>query len=73
MVEGHIGQHLCSRRKRPDVELTDCAGVNYGLQLVSLVVELNHHFVDRDVFQPVPPVGYMSASGPYREWSSDIN
>ena len=47
----HLGQRQCSRRKQPDVEQAVRGGIDGGVQPVSLVVELDHGFIDRNVIR----------------------
>jgi hypothetical protein len=47
----HFGQRQCSRRKQPHVEQAVRGGIDGGVQPVSLVVELNHGFIDRNVIR----------------------
>jgi hypothetical protein len=47
----HLGQRQCSRRKQPDVEQTVRGGIDGSVQPVSLVVELDHGLIDRDVIR----------------------
>ena len=46
-----LGQRLCSRRKQIDVEQAVSIWIDRSAQPISLVVELNHGFVDRNVIR----------------------
>ena len=49
--EEHLGECLCSRREQADVEQAVRCGIDGSVQPVSLVIELDHSFVKRNVIR----------------------
>jgi hypothetical protein len=47
----HLGERPSSRWKQADVKQTVRGGIDSSIQPVSLVVELDHGFVDRNVIR----------------------
>ncbi len=45
----HLDQRLCSRRIEPRMEQAVGVGIDRGVQSISLVIELDHSFIDRNV------------------------
>lgn len=50
-IEEHLGYCLCSRRVKSHKQQMVCCGIDGGVQPVSLVIELDHGFVNRKVIR----------------------
>ena len=50
-VQKHLGERLCSGRKEPGVEIFLRMRIDHGVQPVTLIVDLDHGFINSDVIR----------------------